>query len=496
MERWRIINATPPAPDEAPIVLARTAPHGPVVHAANAAAEGVGVRAGARVVDMHALCPHLRVFDADPQGDRQALDRLVMWARRWCPWSAADGETGLVLDTTGSDHLWGGEAAMLKAMKTDLAGIGLGARPALAPSRGAAWALARYGPEAAIVATQDDIFDALAPLPVEALRLDGETVLVLRRLGLKTIGALAEVPRLALARRFSGALSSLEAPLRRLDQAFGRRAEPVVSAAEPERFRALVRLAEPVVDVAPFLPGLADDLCARLGARGMGARRLTLMAFRVDGDVGVTAIAMSRPSRAPRHFARLFDGRLDGLDPGFGFDAIALEADRVEPLHAAQARFEGGEDGQIALGFLIDRLVARFGHEAVTRPGLRESHMPERAEFWAPALAGTANALEPVSAPERPLRLLTHPEEIGVVYSVPDGPPARFIWRRLDHRVVRYEGPERIAPEWWRERSNARLRDYYRIEDDQGRRYWLFREGLLGDGRGGPPRWFMHGLFP
>lgn len=489
------VRAGAHAPDDAPLVLAAPGPHGPVVHAANKVAEKLGIRCGARVVDMRALCPALTVHDADPEGDRAVLDKLVLWARRWCPWSAADGPDAIVLDVTGSTHLWDGEAAMLATIEAGFARIGFAVQLAMAPTHGAAWALSRFAPRARMICDQDAILDHLAPLSVQALRLDGETVLLLRRLGLKTIGALEALPRLALARRFAGSRAALAAPLLRLDQAFGRRAEPIVSAAEPARFCASIRLAEPVMDVGPYLSDLAGGLCMQLGASGMGARRLRFLAFRLDGDVGAIEAGTSRPSRTPRHLERLFDGRFDRLDPGFGIDAVALEALFAEPLDPGQVRLDGDEDAQIALANLIDRLVARFGSRAVTRPGLRESHLPERAEFWVPALEGRTGEGACAHAIERPLRLLAHPEEIRVLYSVPEGPPARFVWRRLAHDVARHEGPERIAPEWWRSRSSVRLRDYYRIEDDQGRRYWMFREGVIGDGRGGPPRWFMHGLF-
>jgi protein ImuB len=82
-----------------------------------------------------------------------------------------------------------------------------------------------------------------------------------------------------------------------------------------------------------------------------------------------------------------------------------------------------------------------------------------------------------------------------VIYATPEGMPRRFVWRRAVHDIARVEGPERVAPEWWRQPGSARLRDYYRVEDANGRRYWIYREGLIGDGRGGAPGWFIHGLF-
>ena len=492
MERWQkgMERSNTAPPDDMPVVLVTEGTQGPVIHAVNRAARIGGIRAGARVVDMRAICPDLRVEYADLAGDRAALDRLVLWARRWCPWTAADGADGLILDTTGSDHLLGGEAAMLVEMETRLSQLGLTAQLAVAPSWGAAWALARFGGVRAIC-PPDRIAEQLAPLPVAALRLDEDCVLLLRRLGLKTVGALAEVPRLSLTRRF--ARSALQAnPLQRLDQAMGRTAEPVSSIEARPRFRVQARLAEPIADPTPCLPGLCQDLCDLMAREGFGCRRLHLAVYRTDGEVSTVEVATSAPSRDADHLRRLFDDKLERINPGFGFDLVTLEASVVEKMETVQTRLDGRVDEDLHLSRLIDRLTARFGAHSVSRPVLRESHVPERAEGVAHA-AGDLQVLPPVRT--RPLRLLDHPEEIRVLYAVPEGPPVQFIWRRQTHRVARYEGPERIAPEWWHDRPGTRLRDYFRIEDQAGRRFWLYREGLHDDGRGGNPRWFVHGLF-
>ena len=485
MERWQRMqdrqgNA---APDDLPQVLALEGPYGPVVHAANRAAHLAGVSEGTRVVDMRALCPMLRVDYADIQGDRMALDRLALWARRWCPWTAVDGR-GLILDITGSDHLWGGEAAMLAEMEGRLSLLGLSSQLALAPTWGAAWALARFGPVRAICAD-------LAPLPVASLRLGGETTLLLHRLGLKTVGDLAAVPRLALARRFSRA-ELAENPLLRLDQMTGHLAEPLAAPDAPPIFRADARLAEPIFDPTNHLPVLCRDLCVQLAQAEQGARRLRLSIYRTDGEVRQIDVTMASPGRDAAHLAFLFRDRLEKIDPGFGFDVISLEAPFTEALGLVQVNLAGGMDEALELSHLVDRLTVRFGAGALSRPVPRASHIPERAETRAAALAVAG----PLSLrAERPLRLLDHAEEIRVLYAVPEGPPAQFVWRRLTHRTMRYAGPERIAPEWWQDQPGTRLRDYFKVEDTNGRRYWLYREGLHDDGRGDDPRWFLHGIF-
>lgn len=489
IERWQTtqerMGSAPP--DDLPQALVLEGPHGPIVHAANRAAHLAGVTTSARVVDARAVCPSLKVDYADIQGDQQALARLSLWARRWCPWTAVDGQ-GLILDTTGSDHLWGGEATMLAEIEGRLSLLGLSARLALAPTWGAAWALARFGPVRAIWRGPAD----LAPLPVAGLRLGAETVLLLNRLGLKTVGKVAAVPRLALARRFSRTVLT-DNPLLRLDQMSGHLAEPLAPPDAPPLFRADARLAEPIFDPTHHLPGLCADLCDQLAKAAQGARRLRLTVYRTDGEVSRIDVAMASANREAAHLAFLFRDRLEKIDPGFGFDLISLEAAVTEPLGMVQTNLAGGQDEALALSHLVDRLVVRFGSGALSRLAPRASHIPERTETRMPPLITPQAASQHLA--ERPLRLLDHAEEIRVLYAVPEGPPAQFVWRRLTHRTVRYAGPERIAPEWWQDQPRTRLRDYFKVEDEAGRRYWIYREGLHDDGRGGDPRWFMHGMF-
>ncbi|WP_424932295.1 Y-family DNA polymerase [Amaricoccus macauensis] len=501
MERWLREAARqgqkPPA--ELPLALAREGTHGPVVHALNPAARTLGLTTGGRVVDMRALCPDLLVRDADLAGDAEALAQLAHWVRRWAPWSSVEGTDGIALETTGSDHLWGGETAMLAEMESRLGAAGLSLRPAIAPTRGAAWALARHGSPAARVCPEGGLETALAPLPVEALRITGATALLLRRLGLGTIGRLIDIPRAALARRFGQDGSDL--PLR-LDQALGRMQDPLDAPEDPDRPVARIDLPETVQDPVPHLPELARRLCDRLREAGLGLRRMQLRLYRVDGEMRSVAIACARASRDAAHLTRLFDGRLDGLDPGCGFDLLTLEALATEPLPAIQSHLTEGGRRRLPLPDLVDRLAARFGSESLHWPTLRESHLPERAETARHAFAPEALcARQPMRehAPpgrERPLRLIDPPEEIGVIYAVPDGPPLHFTWRRRPYRVTRQQGPERIAPEWWRDRPQARLRDYFKTETAEGPRFWIYREGLHHDGRGPAPLWFLHGIFP
>ena len=498
MERWRKIQERSgnALPDDLPQVLAVEGPHGPVIHDVNRMAHLAGVTIGARVADMRALCPQLRVDYADCEGDMAALERLALWARRWCPWTTADNWTaetppgghGLILDTSGSDHLWGGEAEMLVRMEASLSLLGFSSRLASAPRLGAAWALARFGPVRAIC---HDLAD-LAPLPVAALRLDAETVLLLNRLGLRSIGSLAGLPRLSLARRFSRAAPA-QNPLIRLDQMTGHLPEPISPPDIPPVFRTDAKLAEPILDPTHHLPDLCADLCGQMAPAHQGARRLRLTVYRTDGEISRIEVACALPSRDPAHMVFLFRDRLEQMNPGLGFDLISLEALATEPLCERQVDLAGGSDTGLEISQLVDRLTARFGHTALAQLRPVASHIPERAETRVAPMADAPGQPYPVS--ERPQRLLDHPEEVGVLYAMPEGPPAQFQWRRRGYRVTRYQGPERIAPEWWLDKPGTRLRDYFKVEDEVGHRFWLFREGLQDDGRGGAPRWFVHGIF-
>lgn len=493
MERWqRWANRQPDTPpEEIPLALAVEGTHGPVIYATNRAAELQGIYVGARVVDMRALCPDIRIEFADIGGDKRALEKLMHWMRRWCPWTAIDGPAGLVMDTTGSDHLFGGEPALLREIEENLATLGLTSNLATAPTHGAAWGLSRYG-GVRVICPAETLPAHVAPLPVHALRLDQNTVLLLKRLGLKAIGDLLAVPRISLARRFNKAPLP-QNPLLRLDQMMGKLAEPVNAPDDPPRFSVQSKLAEPVQDPTPHLPALCEELCEGLQAAGFGARRITVTVYRTDGEVSYVTVATAQASRDANHFLRLFDDKLERINPGFGFDLITLSASVAEELQASQTRLDGGIDDGAELARLVDRLTARLGADAIRCPANVESHVPERAENWRTALQQPPRPAIPRNA--RPIRLFEHPEEVRVLYAVPEGPPAQFVWRRVAHRVTRFSGPERIAPEWWHDKPGTRLRDYYRIEDHTGRRFWLYRDGVLGDGRGETPRWFVHGVF-
>ena len=523
-------RSSPPDPsqgshDGPPFALIARTRRGATIHALNAAARAAGLSRGQTQADARAMLPALMSQPADPAADLRALEALAVWAERWSPAvtvdapseEAPDGLEGLFLDVTGATHLFGGEAGLLRQIERRLAEAGARSRTAVAETPGAAWALARWpgkGDHGGRIAPPGGLREALADLPVEALRIDDATLKQARRFGLKRIGDLYPMPRAGLARRFqvSGARGDGIGLVRRLDQALGVTAEALAPTRPPPRYRAWEAYAEPLGDTAGIesrLPGLAADLARPLEKDGQGARALTLTGFRTDGLTTALSIRLGLPGRDADVWLRLFREKgIDRLDPGFGIDALMLSADRVEPVRPHQVSTEDADAARHAesLAGLVDRLSARLGEEAVQRAELHGSWLPERAERWRPALgASPAPSPDPASDPLlRPILMLDPPEPVEAIAELPDGAPAQFTWRRVSRRVRRADGPERLSPEWWRPRPDGRqtrTRDYYRIEDDQGLRYWLFREGLYGpDYTGRPeeraPSWWMHGMFP
>jgi protein ImuB len=501
IERWVRSSDLPP---DAPVVLTVEGTHGLIIHAVTRCAAERGASAGARLTDARALDPALVAIPADPEGDAALVQQLAKWSGRWSPLVEVDGPDGLRLDVTGVAHLFGGERELAHDVQRCFAQAGLTAKVAIGPTAAAAWALAHHAP----CICRGDVEARLARLHVAALRLDPDTIRTLERLGLKTIGALGGVPRLALARRFGGAENVVDA----LDRALGRKPEPLTAASADPSPRALLKLEEPATHpeaASQALERLIPSLVRELQERHLGARRLSLIGYRVDGSTGVASAATSIASREPKHLQRLLADKAAALNPEFGFDAFALQADWTETLGAAQESLVEEPSSELELARLVDRLTVKLGSRVVRQPQAEESHLPERASGWAPALSSLrgASATKQSSGANldcfaalamtmgRPQRLLDRPEAIDVIYATPEGTPRRFVWRRAVHDITRAEGPERIAPEWWRQPSSARLRDYYRIEDASGRRYWIYREGLIGDGRGGAPNWFIHGLF-
>jgi protein ImuB len=464
-----------------------------VVLAADAAAQAAGLRVGMPATKAQALVQGVAIQDADPAADAEALERLTIWMlQRFAPIVAADPSDGIIIDSTGADHLHGGEAAMLATLVEKLAGVGLRARAAIADTWGAAHALARFETRRGYVSEPGNAAADVSPLPIAALRLAPALVDSLGVLGFDRVGELLAQPRAPLALRFGPELG------RRLDQAIGRIVEPIEPIRPEELIEVRRAFAEPIgaaETIARHIGKLAGQLCDALEEKGLGARRLDLICHRVVSRALAVRVGTGLPLRDAKRMTRLLSDKIETIDPGFGIEIMTLTATVAEPLAPRQAVSSLVEESEPDVSGLIDLLANRVGEQKLYRTAPVASDVPERSVRHIPALAPETGAEWPGHWP-RPSRLLAHPEPIDTVALLPDHPPVSFTWRGVRRRVKRADGPERVFGEWWkRDPELVAVRDYFRIEDDAGERYWVYRAGDGEDPLTGSQRWFLHGIF-
>jgi protein ImuB len=454
----------------------------------------LGLRRGMALAEARARLPLLSVEDAAPEDDRRYLLALAQSCDMFSPLVAIDGDDGLLIDITGCAHLFGGEERLRGRLCRHAERWGLTPRATIAGTPEAAHALSRFS-DVAIVPPGGDA-QAVNPLPLAALEADPATLTALTRAGFRKLGDLAARPPPILAARFGAGIVT------KLKRLCGEEVMRLTPLRQPPALLRERHFAEPITvmdQIMLALGELADELCAALEARGLGGRLFEASFFRADGKQRRLTIETAIATRDAASLTRLFTLRLDTLadplDPGFGFDALRLSTSRVEPLGQQQRGLDGKVNDDSALAQLIDRLVTRFGRERVVRFVARDTHDPLRVAAAVPVASSSLSA--PWQAGDdplpRPLQMFHPPQPIEAMAEVPDGPPRRFRWRKVLHDVTSAEGPERIEPEWWREAS-SRARDYYHVEDAEGHRFWIFREGHFGAGEAGP-RWFLHGLF-
>lgn len=452
---------------------------------------GLGLTPGTALADARARVPELAAFDQDPAADLQLLAWVADGCERYTPACMLDPPQGLLLDISGCAHLFGDEAEMARDLKARLRRHGLTSRIALGATPDSARAKARYAA-------------AIGELPVEALDGGAKVHQALRCAGLKSINDLAVRPRKPLAARFGKAVVVKLARLLEEEdpRITPRRSLPAIHAAQ--------NFAEPVSrtnDVLAIIESLAGEAAGRLRERGQGGRRFEVSLFRSDGHVARLGVDTGDPTRDAALLMRLIRERIDALsdplDPGFGYDLIRLSVPLAETLGNVQAGLAQKVDTDAEAAALIDRLSVRLGPDRVRHFHAFDSHIPERAALEQPAQSGPSNGIwvqaEAGEPAMRPFRLFEVPQPVEVMAAIPDGPPRQFRWRRNLYQIVRYEGPERLSAEWWRRKAGhdpgkgGLTRDYYRVEDSEGRRFWLFRHGLYSEAAN--PVWYLHGLF-
>ncbi|WP_438748294.1 Y-family DNA polymerase [Pararhizobium sp. O133] len=487
----RIRRADPSLPVEQPIAVIARSGAKRWVSAADAAAKKAGVRFGMAAAKAQALFQGLTMIDADPVADALALERITLWAlSQYSPIVAMDAPNGIVMDTEGADHLQGGEEPMLIGIVNRFRGRSLTARVAIADTWGAAHACARAITRETVVVPRGKTARAVERLPISLLRLPEKVVGDLRTLGFQNIGELSATPRAPLALRFGPEIG------RRLDQMFGRLAEPIEPIRCPELIEVSRSFAEPIgaaETIDKYVGRLVIQLCDELQKHGLGVRRTDLIIEKVDNTRQAIRAGTAKPARDVAWLTKLFRDRTEKIEPGFGIEKLSLVAVVSEPLAETQRASSLIEEDATDIVPLIDVFGNRGSR--VYRAAPVASDVPERS-VQRIAAASDDNDVSWSHHWPRPVRLLRHPELIDVIALLPDQPPVSVTWRGKRRKVKRADGPERIFGEWWQRTSEwVAVRDYFVIEDDAGERLWIYRSGDGVDAATGSHRWFVHGIF-
>ena len=459
-----------------------------LVTAANILTEAQGIMPGTAVADAKAIVTGLQVIDDMPQQATKLLKALGEWCIRYTPIIAIDPPDGLILDISGCAHLWGGERGYLKEIVTRLRSKGYDVRAAMADTIGTAWGIARFGKLTPIIEPGRQA-DALRPLPPAALRLEPLVLERLHKLGFRNIDSFIAIPRSALRRRFGQGI------LTRLSQALGHEDEPIQLLQPVERYQERLPCMEPIrtataIEIA--IKKLLEVLCLRLKDDGKGLRTAILRCYRLDGKIEQVEIGTNRATYNTNHLFKLFELKIASITPALGIELFVLEAPKVEDVSALQETLWAGKPGLDDLGLaeLLDRLAGKIGAGTIHRYLPDEHYWPERSVKQATSLLEKPTTAWRTDRP-RPVRLLARPEPVEVTAPIPDYPPMLFIYKGKRHHIKKADGPERIEREWWLETGNHR--DYYNVEDEDGKRYWLFRSGHYD--KDAAHQWFIHGFF-
>ena len=458
-----------------------------VITAANPIAEQRGITKGMALADARAIVPDLEAFDDKPDLINKLLNKLAEWCIRFTPAAAVDPPDGLLFDATGCSHLWGGDPLYVADILKKLTARGYHVRGAMANTIGVAWGVARYGKEPRIIDSHHHL-DALMSLPPESLRLEAHSVERLHKLGLHQVRLFIDMPRPSLRRRFGQHF------LQQLDKAVGTETETFYPVQLVEPFQERLPCLDPIVTATGIeiaLRELLTALCSRLLKEQKGLRTAVFKGYRVDGKIEQVEIATHRPSHHVDHLYKLFEIKLPGFEPALGIELFVLEAKKVEdhlPQQDKIWQLSGGLTDS-NLSELIDRLAARFGTNTIHRYLPDEHYWPERSIKPASSLQEKSTVIWRNDKP-RPVQLLPVPQPIEVTAPIPDYPPMLFRYQGKVHQITKADGPERIEQEWWLQQGQHR--DYYRVEDEEGHRYWLFRLGHYHDKTF---QWFIHGFF-
>lgn len=477
-----------PALKDVPFVLAAPDHGRMIITAANKRAEAEGIFTGMVVADARAILSSLEVLDDQPDLSKKLLTGIAEWCIRFTPAVAIDEPDGLLLDATGCTHLWGGDKQYLGDLAKRLKDFGYDIRMSIADTIGAAWAMARFGKGSLIVEPVKHSL-ALLALPAPSLRIDAAIAERLQKLGLREIADFIQMPRPSLRRRFGEQL------LQRLSQALGEVEEWIIPLQPLEPFHARLPCLEPIVTATGIeiaLERLLDIICVRLQQEQKGLRGACFKGYRLDGKIECLEIGTNRPSSNAKHLFKLFENKIDTVEPALGIELFTLDALKTENLSPVPTTLWESTSGleDVELAELLDRIEVKIGANHIHRYIPDEHYWPERS--FKPAASINEKPLTPWKTERpRPLQMLGKPQQIEVTAPIPDYPPMMFRYKGKLHKIMKADGPERIEQEWWLQEGQHR--DYYSVEDEEGKRYWLFRSGHYDAEKS--YQWFMHGFF-
>ncbi len=472
----------------APFVLASPDHGRMVISAANIKAETLGVYAGMVVADARAMISSLQVLDDKPALSNKLLTGIAEWCIRFTPAVAIDEPDGLILHVTGCAHLWGGEEKYLREIGNRLAAFGYDNRVAMADTIGTAWGIARFG-QGPLIIEPGQQTAALLSLPAAALRIEPIIVERLEKLGLGQVNNFINIPGPSLRRRFGPQL------LQRINQALGQEEEWITPVQPIECYQERLPCMEPIVTATGIeiaLTRLLDTLCQRLKQEQKGLRSASFKGYRMDGKIEKIEIGTNRPSCNAIHLFKLFENKIDSIEPALGIELFTLEALKLEDLTNVQENLweNNGGLGDAGLSELLDRIAGKIGAASINRYIPDEHYWPERSYRIAASVNEKLQTVWRIGRP-RPLQMLSRPQPIEVTAPIPDYPPMMFRYKGKLHKIIKADGPERIEQEWWLQ--NGQHRDYYYVEDEAGKRFWLFRSGHYDAAKS--YQWFIHGFF-
>jgi protein ImuB len=427
---------------------------------------------------------------------------MAQWCRRFSPVVAVDPDPaghlpdhaadGLLLDVTGEAHLFGGEHLLLMEIATRLRRMGVTTRLAIAPTLGAAWALARFGCAPAAIVSHDKLRHALQPLPVAALRLPAAMCGQLQEVSIEHIGHLLKLPREHLFTRFGNHL------LLRLDQAFGAASELIEPCKTRPPLQARRMFDGATIQIEAIILTVQDllaELTQQLLLQESGVRSVRLQLLRVNAPPVWQEFVLGRPTRDPVHLWKIMRPKVESIHMGYGADGITLTASGTQTISHQQTHAwatGAAEAQQQHYALFLDTLTNRWGNNRVLAAHAVASHVPEIARNFQPA-GPSPQALNGALLPvDRPSLLFDRPQTAEGMALQPDHPPSWIRWQGREYVLRSGTGPERIVTTWRAQATQKHkapsTRDYFKVQTPDAAWLWVFRELETG-------RWFVHGLW-